>query len=597
MAEPNTAEYQESGAGPETDQPGLHTVRDAVHKRIWSHVSKGISLRRDVIAGLNNAISSVPDGMANGALLGVSPVHGLYATVVGPAVGGALSSTQLMMVTTMSAASLSAAQALGDLPEEARLDGLLAMVILIGVFQLVAAFLRLGRFLGFVSYSVTTGFLCGVSVLLILSQLPLVTGSDGPSGVGGAIALLSEPETVDWTSLALAASTLSLAVVLPYTRISSLGRLLAVVIPTFIVLLLDLDQVRLVRDSGVIPQGIPLPSLPPLTAFTPEVVTGAIAVAIIILVQSAGVSHSVPNPDGSVRNRSRDFAAIGAANVVSGLAQGLPVGGALSSTALNVLSGAESRWAGIFAGLFMALIILFLSSAVGMIAMPALGALLILAGFSSIKPRDIRFVFETGWPSRLAGGTTFVAMLFLPIQAAVGFGVVLSAFLYINRSSTDVSVVELVEREDGSIEERHPPKKLPSEAVIVLDVYGHLFYAGARTLDHLLPRPTDARRPVVILRLRGLTSIGATLLEVLSGYANELASKGGRLYLTGVRPEVRAQIDRTSRLDLSGPVTILEATAIRGESTRRAVAEGKAWLAGYDAVSKSSIIVDPPAKE
>lgn len=230
----------------------------------------------------------------------------------------------------------------------------------------------------------------------------------------------------------------------------------------------------------------------------------------------------------------------------------------------------------------MALIILALSGAVGLIAMPALGALLILAGFSSINLRDIRFVLETGWPSWLAGGTTFVSMLFLPIQAAVGFGVVLSAFLYINRSSTDISVVELVEREDGLIEERHPPKNLPSEAVTVLDVYGYLFYAGARTLNHLLPRPMGAHRPAVVLRLRSLASVGVTLLDVLSDYASEIASKGGRLYLTGVRPEVRAQIDRTNRLDVSGPVTILEATAARGESTRRAVAESHAWLVGGD---------------
>src|SRR5690606_10711724 len=110
----------------------------------------------------------------------------------------------------------------------------------------------------------------------------------------------------------------------------------------------------------------------------------------------------------------------------SGLVQGLPIGGSLSGTALNVLYGGQSRWSAVFAGLFMALIIVAMSGAVGLIAMPALGALLILAGLSSIDLRDIRFVFETGWPSWVAGGTTFVAMLFLPIQAAVGFGVVLS---------------------------------------------------------------------------------------------------------------------------------------------------------------------------
>jgi sulfate permease, SulP family len=109
--------------------------------------------------------------------------------------------------------------------------------------------------------------------------------------------------------------------------------------------------------------------------------------------------------------------------------------------------------------------------------------LLILAGASSIKLRDIDLVIETGWPSWLAGGTTFAAMLFLPIQAAVGFGVVLSAFLNITRSSTDLSLVELVEREGGRIEERRPPRTLSSETVTVLDVYGHLSMRVLGRLD------------------------------------------------------------------------------------------------------------------
>ena len=564
----------------ETDQPGLDALRAAVHSRHWIEFPRGDALRRDALAGLSSAISNVPDGMANGALLGVSPVHGLYATMIGPAVGGALSSTQLMMITTMAAASLSASQALGELQGQARLDGLFAMVILIGAFQIAAGLLRLGWLVGFVSYSVTTGFLSGVSVLLCLNQLPDITGRDAPGGVSGAIQLLREPETVHLPSLALAVLTMLLALVLPRTRVGNFGRLLAVVLPSAVVLLLGLDDVALVRDAGEIPQGFPLPWLPPLSAFTFEVVTGALAVAIIILVQSAGVSQSVPNSDGAPRSGSRDFVAVGAANAVCGLFRGLPVGGSLSGTALNVLYGGQSRWASIFAGLFMALIVLSLSGAVGVITMPALGGLLVLAGISSIKPRDVRLIVETGWPSWLAGGTTFVAMLFLPIQAAVGIGAVLSAFLYVTRSSTDISVVELVRHEEGLIEERRPPQTLPSERVTVLDVYGHLFYAGARTLERLLPRPKGATRPVVVLRLRGLSSVGATLLDVLSSYADELAAQGGRLYLTGVSPEIRGRVIRTRRLDLSGPVTIVEATALRGESTNKAVSESLTWLVG-----------------
>ena len=121
--------------------------------------------------------------------------------------------------------------------------------------------------------------------------MPVVTGLDAAGGVGGAITLLFKIETVHLPSLAVAALTVGLAVILSYSRISSLGRLIAVIFPSLVVLLLDWDKVRLVRDSGVIPQGIPLSRFPPLAAFTPEVVTGAAAVAVIILVQSAGVSQ------------------------------------------------------------------------------------------------------------------------------------------------------------------------------------------------------------------------------------------------------------------------------------------------------------------
>src|SRR5574340_186022 len=565
----------------QNDQPGLDALRAAVRRRLWTRLPRGAALKRDAMAGLSSAISNVPDGMANGALLGVNPVHGLYGTIFGPAVGGALSSTQLMMITTMAAASLSAAQALGGLEGQARADGLFAMVLLVGIIQLGAGVFKLARFLRFVSYSVTLGFLTGVSVLLILNQLPDVTGRDAPGGVAGAFQLLSDLGSVHLPTLTLAVLALVLAVWLPRTRVGQYGRLLAVVVPSLLALLPLFGDVLRVRDSGTIPQGLPLPSLPPLSAlsaFTPGVVSGAFAVALIILVQSAGVGQSVPNPDGTRQSTSRDFMAIGAANMVSGLFRGAPIGGSVSGTALNVLYGAQSRWAAIFAGLIMAVIVLALSGAVGGVAMPALGALLILAGVTSIKPRDIRLVVEAGWPSWLAGGTTFVAMLFLPIQAAVGFGVVLSAFLYITQASTDISLVELVHHDDGAIEERKPPSTLASGRVTVLDGYGQLFYAGAHTLERLLPKAGGSERPVVVLRLRGLSSMGATLLDVLARYARDIGNAGGRLYLSGVDPGVHQQIVRTGRLDLQGPVRIHEATAFLGLSTQAAAEAGQAWL-------------------
>jgi len=579
------AETRTSDAEPEVNQPGLRELRQAVANHIARRLPSPGSLREDGLAGLNSAVSSVPDGMASGILVGVNPIYGLYACMVGPIAGGLFSSTSLMIVATTSAASLSAGQALDGLRGEARDTALFLMVVLIGALQVLLGLLGAGRLTRFVSYSVMTGFIIGIAVLTILSQLPTVSGyqpAEGGNKVTQTFELLSNVDRIDPWSLAAAGLTLVLAVFLPRTRLGDFGRLAAIIVTSAVVLLTHLSNVQVVRDVGEIPKGFPLPHLPSLSAFSFDVLSGSLAVAVIVLVQGAGVSQSVPNPDGSRRSMSRDFVAQGAANAASGLFRGLPVGGSLSTTALTVISGARSRWAAVFAGLWMALLVVVFPGVVSYVAMPALGTLLILASVSTIKPSEALSIWNTGWPSRLAAVATFLSTLLLPIQAAVGIGVVLSALLYVNESSTDISIVELVKREDGQVEEHKAARQLESNKVTVLDVYGHLFYAGARTLERLLPKPGGAENPVVVLRLRGRTKLGATLVEVLSNYADKLKEVNGRLYLTGIGDEAYEQIVRTGKLRLTGPVRVYGATPVRGESTTEAHADAETWLVGKD---------------
>jgi SulP family sulfate permease len=191
-----------------------------------------------------------------------------------------------------------------------------------------------------------------------------------------------------------------------------------------------------------------------------------------------------------------------------------------------------------------------------------------------------RSIWCTGWPSRLSILATFLATLLLPIQVAVGIGVVLSALLYLFCASSDVAIVELVKRSDGRIEERAAPKRLPSREVTVLDVYGHLFYAGARTLERSLPRPDGAEDPVEILCLRGRRKAEATLVEVLTSYAKRLAETGGRLYLTGITEHAYEQMRRTGKLTDAGSIQIFTATPIIGEATGEAYEAARACLLG-----------------
>jgi SulP family sulfate permease len=570
----------ESDAPWVVDQPGLSDLREAVANYARDHLPGRRSLGRDAVAGLNSALSSVPDGMASGLLVGVSPILGLYACIFGPIAGALLSSTQLMMIVTTSASALGAGQALGDLRGDQRADALVVLVLLIGASQVLFGLLGLGRLTRFVSFSVMTGFVAGIAVLTVLTQLPTVTGYEpsGDSRVLQAFNLLAHVMDVRWGVVAVSVLALALVVGLRRTFVRRFAPLAAIVLPSAIVALLGIPDVPAVRDVGAIPSGVPLPSLPSFAAISAELVSGALAVSLVILVQGTGVSQSAPNPDGASRSISRDFIAQGAGNLASGLFRGLPVGGSLSTTALSVLSGARSRWAAVFAGLWMAAIVIALSGLVSAIAMPTLAAVLILASLGTIKWANLESVWRSGWPSRIASVTTFVTTLILPIQFAVGIGVALSALLFVYASAADVSIVELVTLPDGRIEEQRPQSGLASNQVTVLDVYGQLFFAGARTFEGLLPKVEGSKNAAVVLRLRGRTAVGATLTEVLSRYAEKLSEADGRLYLSGLSQDAYDHVTRSGRLRLGGPVSPYQATSILGESTWTAYDDARAWI-------------------
>lgn len=573
------------------EEPAPSSRLDAAGAALRHLAPQRATLKQDAVAGLIGAISSVPDGMASGVLAGVSPIYGLYASMVGPLFGGLFASTELLMITTTSAAAIAAGETIAATSSETRDQTLFLLVFLIGAIQIVAGLLRLGSLTRFVSHSVMIDFLTGIGIIIILGQLGDFTGyaPEGKNKVTQTIDLLRNVREIDPHTLVIGVVTLALALLLPRTRLGSFGTLLALVIPSVLLAFLHWGTVARVSSNGSIPRGLPAPSFPSLSALSWDVITGALAIAAVVLVQGAGVSQSVRNPGGGKANPSRDFLAQGIANTVSGVFRGLPVGGSTGQTALNVTAGARTRWASILSGIWMAIILILFTGLVGLVPMASLAALLILAGIGAIRPGEVISIWQTGWTARICIATTFVSTLFLPIQAAVGIGAVLSAILHLGGTSADIRLVEWVPRPDGSIEEREPPKELPSNAITMLTVYGSLFYAGAWTLARTLPSARGVEHPAVILRLRGRTEIGSTLIDVLATYADELAAAGGRLYLTGADAHVIDQLERTGKVSIHGPnINVYPPTSVVGEASLHAYKDAAEWLASMDASDKQS---------
>jgi SulP family sulfate permease len=533
----------------------------------------------DLIAGLTTGVANIPDAMASAILAGANPVQGLYAIMIGTPLGAIFGSSAFMTVAATSALAMTAGMALEGYSGDEHARAMATLAVLTGVLMVMAGLFKLGRLLRFVANSVVIGFLTGVSINVILSQLSDFTGyaSGYSNKVINAANTFMNLNLVDSQTTTIGLLTVLIILLVDKTRLRNFSMLVGMVVGSAAVILFGWTAVQQVNDVAVIPTSLPLPQLPDFALMLP-LLADAVALAIIALVQGAGVSKAYPNPDGTYPNSSRDFIGQGAANIGAGLLRGMPIGGSVSSTALNISSGAKSRWANIFAGLLVVIAVLLFSGAVSAVAMPAMAALLIVAGFQSIKRE--RILDDTGWTPRLVMLVTLLLTLAVPLQRAVFIGVLFSVFFYFFFSSSkEVRVTALTPQQDGSIEESPPPASLPGSAVTVLQVYGNLTVAGAETMEAKLPTVGTAERAVVILRMRAQEAIGSGFIAVVERYANQLKAHGGKLMLAGVNEKAQEQLAHTETTsDVLGDENVFAATKTLGASTRMAYTAANQWL-------------------
>ena len=538
-------------------------------------------MRQDVVAGVVLGVESVPDGLAAGLLAGVNPLAGLYAYLFGTVGGALFTSSAFMAVQATGAMAIITADVPAVQSGSDRAGALFTLSVLTGAVMLGAGFLRLGSLLRFVSNAVMVGFISAVGVNIVLGQLPNLTGyaAEGANRVIRALNTVVHPERLHLQSLAVGIATLVLIVVLERTRLGPMGLVLAVVGTSAVTVGIGWHDVATVSDLGAVPRSLPQPQMP-LIQLVPSLLLPALSLAFVGLVQGAAISASFPNPDGRYPDASRDFVGQGAANVLVGVFQGMPVGGSMSASSLNKTAGARSRLALLVAGLVMAMVILAFAGLVGYVAMPALAALLILIGYRTVKPAALESVWRTGAVQKAVVATTFVLTMIIPLQYAVLVGVGLAVILHVVRQSNRVTLKRWRLDGAGNLVESDPPDRLPSNEVVALQPYGSLFFASAPALEACLPTPTDGtRHPVVILRLRGRTDLGTSLTEILRRYAVVLAATGGKLVIVSAGERIRHQLRVTRVTDVIGTDNIYVGDERVGATFRRAYADAERWIA------------------
>ncbi|MFK4808161.1 SulP family inorganic anion transporter [Microbacterium sp. ZW CA_36] len=546
----------------------------AFHPRTWFSRK---TLRKDAVAGVILGIEAVPDGLAAGLLAGVNPLAGLYGYLFGMVGAAALTSSAFMAVQATSAMALVVSDAeLGTLPDPDR--GLFTLAILTGIVMVIAGLLRGGRLISFVPTAVMTGFVTAIGVNIVLGQLSNFTGyqAEGPNRLLKTIDVFLHIGQWSIPSLIVGAISVLVIVVLLPTRVGSMGLVIAVILGSVCAVLLNTwvrGTVVLLRDIVEVPRGLPAPVLPSI-ADVPALLIPALSLTFIGLVQGAAVSAGIPTADGKRADANRDFLGQGLGNVVSGLFQGMPVGGSMSGSSLIVQAGAKTRMSLFIAGAVMAVVVFVAADLVSFVAMPALAGLLMVVGWRAVKPSRIYSVVKSGALPTAIMGVTFGLTLIIPLQFAVLVGVGLGVILYVAEQSNSVRVRAVHLADDGRMREGDPPAVVPPGEVLVLQPYGSLFFASAPVFERQLPDVSrESSGAVVIVRLRGTDEIGLSHVEVLRRFAHQLRDADSTLKVVASEERVIAHLAAGGLTADIGEDNVYRGSEWVGEGLRRAYAD------------------------
>ncbi|MET4428486.1 SulP family inorganic anion transporter [Mycolicibacterium sp. 624] len=538
---------------------------------------------RDAVAGLVTGLFSIPEGMAYASIGGFNPVAGLYSGVVSTIVGSMFARTVLMVTTLTSALALSSRSVLTD----AGLDpsdpaNVAALAIVVGVVMLVLGLLKFGSIMNFVSNAVMTGFTAGIALQIIAGVIGDATGyrPDSHNTIGKFIDAFAHIGSWEVGPCLVAVATVAVWAVFHFIKpLEAFAILIALVVVTLGVALLGV-QVETVSDIASIPNALPPFSVPNFAAM-PELLVGGLAVALVGLAQAAGISAAVPNPDRSRPSTSGDFVAQGAANVAGGLFGALPTGGSLSRTGVAVSAGAQTRWAGIFAGLWLAALVLVAGSLAERIPMPVIGGLILVIGAELVMGRwaDIKLVVRTAPLSAVAMLVTFAATTQLPLHTAILIGALTSLVLYCAKASQAAELIAL-SRTDGDWWVVPVPDAVANDAVTVLQYSGVGLFAEVPRIDEDWPRVESSNNAVVVLGMHTLPDVPSSkVIKALRRWAEDLAANGGRLIIAGVSPATAKVFELAGLVELLGADGMVLATDRLFEATEEAVRRGEVWIA------------------
>jgi sulfate permease, SulP family len=489
----------------------------------------------DLFAGLTLAAIAIPEQMATARLGGFSPQIGFFAFLAGSLAFAAFGSNRFLScgadstITPIFAGGLAVLAASGS-PEYLALAAALALMV--GLLLLAAGIFRLGGIADLLSIPVTTGFLAGISVHIVISQLPGILGLPSPDGPMLQRLTILAGHLNQTNPFTLVIGLGVLAIIAGSERIDARipGALIGLALAATGVALLGLDS-HGVSVLGAVTVALPSVAIPEisLSRFA-SLVSLSLIIAVVIMVQTAATTRSFPSTPDEPPDVDRDFVGVGAGSLLSGLVGAFPVNASPPRTAVVSETGGRSQLAGLAAAAIVVALLAFGAALLSSIPNAALGGVLLFVALRIIRFSQIVAVYRQSFGEFLLIISTAAAIIVLPIEQGVGFGIGLSLLHGI--WSTTRARVLVFERVPGTSIWWPSSPDLPGEqepGVIVAGFQAPLSFLNAYhfrrdILVALRSLPQPAR--LIVLEATGIVEIDFTAAQVLADLIRHCHGEG-----------------------------------------------------------------------
>jgi len=525
--------------------PGLATLRQYQAK--W--------LPHDIVAGLVLATMLVPVGIAYAVASGVPGIYGLYGTIV-PLLAYALFGPSRILVlgpdSSLAAVILGVVFPLsgGDPLRAVALASMMAIVS--GIACILAGLARLGFITELLSKPIRYGYMNGIALTVLISQLPKFFGfsieGNGPLRELWAIAQAILKGKANWTAFAVGAGTLAVILLLKNNRRVP-GILIAVVGATAIVGILDLALRADVSVLGPLPQGLPAFTIP-WTTYTDivPVVIGGLAVALVSFADTSVLSRTYAARTGTNVDPNQEMVGLGAANLAAGFFQGFPISSSSSRTPVAEAAGARTQLTGVVGALAVALLLLAAPNLLQNLPAAALAAVVIASAIGLFEVTDLMRIFRIQRWEFWLSIVCFVGVAVLGAIPGIGLAVAIAVIEFLWDGWRPHSAVL---GRPNDVEGYHDITRYPEArqipGLVLFRWDAPLFFANAelfkeRVLDAVARSPSPVRW--VVVAAEPVTSVDITAADALAELDETLHSAGTELCFAELKDPVKDKLKR-----------------------------------------------------